>query len=1237
MKTTSPNRKPTRTYTSAAFCAALDSLGRPYKKRGTSVDVDWESSGHFTHKCTPEKGVYITSAGIGSTIYQLLHSAGSADLANSVPRADTPPGAGCQDKPIGKKKKAKDLAKVIDDAFPRTLPEAIITGTSSQRMAARRTRSAREKAHVEAWRAVSSYLQSRGLSLAEIPAHAKVAVVANGYDLIIPLANLRPGEPAAHFTLLAKSGEKRPEAWLDGDCRYTKGPQRTPAGGAAHAIIRASDHQLEIPSVGNGPRYCIGEGLESAGSGSKITGYTSIFAVTRGGVAAFLDDEVVAKGLIAEKATLFILVDRDKSGDGQKSAAILARKAKKYGIPVLFCVPPMIVKGGAKGADWNDVLMTLGIDGARGAMLEACEQSEAALAEIPDAGEPVTFHRRRTTGDVSPDMDAVPDLSGCPVDDAPALDYDEYLQIVPDDISISGNARCKGSKGKPRLATVTEPTPPVVLQTLDDAAAVVARHASRHIHNENEGRPVALAVSPGVGKSHVWAEACDAAALLAKEIPTLTVAPTRALALEAAEKNGGVDAPARNGNKGEYGYCNIHPEITPFSESWRSIVAHKCQNCDHGKASMCDLGIGDHNPEDFVGIDRCRYLLETENARRSTTLSCTGKKADTDDAVFAMKQGKARIARRAAADDFTELNDHKMLRQDQIAGWVRSANYVISWTLKSILETEENGVDFDMSSDESSDDDDSGSDLDFLKSRKVGTEQLKSGIEHLLQFLAANSDDEQKQLNPTDFAVFCDAAENKALDWMDGTSAEAVYKDREGHLEIPLRAVRDTATAIKRGTAWVRKGYLHIAVPTFLPQMIKNGGMVMDATILPHVRMLIEAHGGEVVDVYAESRTKIRQHFDGEHSKTSCDPTGKNFEIEKRNFLLALKAAIKEEGDPHRVCVISHMAFILKIKKDIVALGIPEEQVGWFNRHDRGQNDWYKAGCTRLFQWGVMRLSPSVAERMYSADRQAVIESGGVAGAVFSADYAAKVYRIAGTEYEKDDEGYKNEEVDNWNRSRITAQTMQASGRLRGTRRMNAGMDLTHDIHSNFAFCEDHGFRVDEVILDAAFDTRDAINAARADDSERRAVVGLAAALKDWALAGRVVKAPGRDKVNGYLRAKNLNEISSHTWNSVSKSLSVQALYDIYTMPARIAEKTGEIAYLTDLYGESVSKMYQAAVDSILSLGGDPIDPKAIRAHFDKIVNEGKYSGDLDVAEGLLMEAAMTIQKVLATGTGGKS
>lgn len=1222
MSAQKPQKQPPRTYTMPAFCAALDALDRAYKRRGNVVDVDWNASGHFTHKCTPGKGLYVTSSGKGGTLYQLLRNAGSlAPDNNSAIGADTPPSAGGVDAERRKKEASdKKFQETLANALPRNLPEAIITGTSSQRMAARRARSALEKAHADAWNAVSKYLAGRGLSLSEIPAHAKVALSANGYDLIVPLANMRPGEPAAHFTLLTKNGEKRPEAWLEGDCRYTKGPQRTPTGGAAHAIIRAAENRMEIPGA-PGVVYCIGEGLESAASGNKITGHTSVFTVTRGGVETFLDDATVVKGLIAESAMLQILVDRDISGDGQKSAAILARKAKKYGIPVLFCVPPEIVKGGAKGADWNDALMELGLDGARGALLQACAESEAALAAIPDAGKPIVFHRR-TTADVDSDvveLDVMPDLDSCPADES------GYFE------SLAAGDPGKGGKGKLRLASVTEPSSPVNFHTLSDAAAIVGDHIRRHIHNENEGVPMALAVAPGVGKSHILAEACDEAALLVKEIPTLTITPTRALALEAAEKNGGVDAPARSARKGDYGYCNIHPEIQPFSDSWRSIVAHKCKSCPHGLAAMAELGIGDHSGEDYSEIPPCDYLIQTETSRKHTTLTCTGKKADTDDAVFAMKQGKARIARRAVADDYSELNDHKMLRQDQVAGWVRAANYVIGRMKKKIAEIEATGVDFDMTADV----EDLSDDLESMEARKSGTEQLKSGIEQLLQFLAANSADEQKQLNPEDFKVFCNAAENKALDWMDGTSAEAVYKDSEGRLEIPLRAVRDTATAIKRGTAWVRKGYLHIAVPTFLPEMIKKGGAVLDATLLPHVRKLIEVHGGEVVDVYAESATRIRQHFDGAHTKTSCDPNGKNFEREKRNFLAALRATIEEEGDPAKLCVISHMAFILAIMKDILALGIPEEQIGWFNRHDRGQNDWYEAGCTRLFQWGVMRLSGSVIERMYTSDRQVIIEAGGDGGDPFSADREAKVYRVPGTDYESEGEGFVSTDVDRWERSRITAQTMQASGRLRGTRRVDAGEQITHDIHSNFIFADEHGFRVNDVITDAAFQTRDSFNAERADDSERRAVIGLKDALKDWALSGRKVKAPGRDKVNAVLREKKLNEISSHTWKSVSENLSVQALYDIYTMPARIAEKTEESAYLPDLYGESASLAYQQAVDGILSDGGDPATPGAIRKYFDKIVDGGEYSPDLDVVEGLLMERVEAVRHVLATGTGG--
>ena len=767
-----------------------------------------------------------------------------------------------------------------------------------------------------------------------------------------------------------------------------------------------------------------------------------------------------------------------------------------------------------------------------------------------------------------------------------------------------------------RPATETKPSPNVDFQCLSDAAAVVRCHIKRHINNENGGKPLAIAISPGAGKSHVLAEECDNAANRIQKIPTLTITPTRSLASEAAQKNGGDDAPARSGVKADAGFCNIYPEIRLFSAAWRSIVLHVCQSCPHGLSAMRRLGMNKDAGDDGAREEPCKYVLNTESSRMSTALSCTGKKANVDESVFKMKSGKGMRQRRSVADDYVELNEHIKIKSDQVASWIRASDYSLLKDEKMTDRQDKN---------------------DFVARRITAIRLLKKEIEKLLHFLVDNSGDKQKQLNQADFSEFYDLSRSRQLEWMDGTIAEAVHKDDEGKVEIPLRAIRDVATAIRRGTAWVRKGYLHIAVPTFLPKMIKDGGAVLDATLLPHVRMLIEAHGGAVIDVNAESATRVRQHFDGTHTKTSCDPNGKSFAREKRKFLAALKAAITEEGDPARICVISHMAFILAIMKEIVALGIPESQIGWFNRHDRGQNEWYEAGCARLVQWGVMRLSSSVIERMYMSDRQVVIEAGGNGGEVFSADRVTKVYRVPGANYEKEDEGFLNGDLDRWERSRITAQSKQAGGRLRGTRRTGSGEKLTHDIHSNFVFSSDHGFRIDEVITDAAFQTRDSLNAARSDDAGRRAAVGLAAALKDWALAGRAGKAPGRDKVNRYLRAKKLNEISSHTWNSVSKCKSVQALYNTYMTPTRILEKTGESACIADLYGESVSRMYQSAVDGILAAGGDPMNPEAIRGYFDKKVDAGEYSADLEVAEGLLMEWAITIQRTLATGTEGIS
>ncbi len=97
----------------------------------------------------------------------------------------------------------------------------------------------------------------------------------------------------------------------------------------------------------------------------------------------------MAKNMVREGKGLAISVDRDASGAGQKAAGKLSALAKEQGIPVLFLVPPSIVKGGAKGADWNDAIKELNKGGAFGALTLAINRSDEELSAVAPAVAPV--------------------------------------------------------------------------------------------------------------------------------------------------------------------------------------------------------------------------------------------------------------------------------------------------------------------------------------------------------------------------------------------------------------------------------------------------------------------------------------------------------------------------------------------------------------------------------------------------------------------------------------------------------------------------------------------------------------------------------------------------------------------------------------------------------------------------------------------------------------------------------
>jgi hypothetical protein len=366
--------------------AALDAANIPWKRRGAYIDADVTGTGHYDHKCTPGKGVYIHSDGRGGLLVDLLKSIGQYPKDRHGPEKRPAPVRG-----------AASVARILQSALPHPKTSMFTP------VWARGTGATNPVPGANPWAVVARYLECRGLPFSLLPRTAKARCVRDGVDLLVPLANGRLNAPAMHVTMLTADGGKRGEAWLDGDCRYTKGPMRSPKGGAAHALVRPPrPAPLQGANEGAPRRYCVGEGLESTASGVLLSGHTGIFAVTRGGMAAFLNDPVIVDRLRAESAGLLILVDLDRSGDGQRSALELFDAARRHDIQASYCAPPDAVRGGAKGADWNDALMELGEDAARTA-LSACIR--------PPLGDEVIYAGMPDTADAAPDQETASRLS----------------------------------------------------------------------------------------------------------------------------------------------------------------------------------------------------------------------------------------------------------------------------------------------------------------------------------------------------------------------------------------------------------------------------------------------------------------------------------------------------------------------------------------------------------------------------------------------------------------------------------------------------------------------------------------------------------------------------------------------------------------------------------------------------------------------------------------------------------
>ncbi len=1026
---------------------------------------------------------------------------------------------------------ADSLLKI---AIPVNLPPDLefhgLSGNEKRRKVAAQQK--RKAAHAEAFRIVRAHFQKRlpGISPdAALKSFAEAATGAirvdrNKVQFVTPVF-VRHGDGqiarhGAHVTnLIEADGEVRKDAEVKSIT-----PGRT--GGAGFILVSSkpiADKSIEIAA---GKTYfVVAEGLETTLSGVAGTGFDGLMAIDALGVERLLQPlpgeqtSAIAESLRKKNAGLLVMADRDPSNRGQIAGARLVRQAHEIGIDARLILPP--APFGEK-IDWNDVHQVAGLAGLRGAILVALGDAEA--------------------------------------------EFDQWIAVAENQPAAH---RC----GDERIRDASEPAEmraPRV--SLHDAESKVKDTINCFFSTGDtiKNKPILLAVDPGVGKSQAFADAVFAEQQRDYgQHASVVVTPTNALADEAAEKANSLRRHGRTDMENDEGHCLIFPEVSPFSEKRRSVVAHKCQNCEHGKAAMARL-----RNEPTGGIEPCRHVIHMAEVRNAAAVTTSAAGFEGDSGIDKRQNaGK----RQVVLDDTSALHASFSLRPDQIGQWIRAGRWSIEMDRRS-------------------------GDPGRIERSEV-TERLVVQLGAISALVADHHGEDQVALKKPDWTAFLDAAHSKKIDLLDATAAEAVRIGQDGELEVPIRAIRNLAVAIERETAWLRKNHLIFSVPTKQSDtIIRGGALVADATPSLAVAEIVRIAGGTVHEVRVEQNNlKVVQIIDGGHGKTACSPSAPSFRREFERCEAEFLRKIEQHG-LHRVALLTHKSLAAElIQKHLSWKG----HVGWWGAHNRGQNNWKNKAC--LVLWGVPQLSPAAAEHQYESDRRAVVDACNEYSFDIPAAWASdwdgarekRWVKVPGLSKEIQVDAYVNQHIDRWSRGWTTGEVVQAIGRLRATRRDEP---MLVEIHANFALTEDFGLEIDD-IRRGEFRSLGDYRADLQSDQQKRALIAAEAIRQsDKQVSIRAVNSTLSDmglptirheawaKLKGVSASEYTYFTCENTLDVLVETAEIEAAMRLLKDEANeIGESIGYQAELWLQYPVSLPEFIAASI--VIACGGEPEPP----------------------------------------------
>ena len=532
--------------------------------------------------------------------------------------------------------------------------------------------------------------------------------------------------------------------------------------------------------------------------------------------------------------------------------------------------------------------------------------------------------------------------------------------------------------------------------------------------------PTIVRVTPGVGKTHQMIET-----IRASDKPFLILCPTLDDARAVAAQIPGARLHVGRNEKN----CKKFMTVSALTERRRAPHAHACLTCKHGPVD-CD--------------DPCEYMPALRASVYSRVVVAAHGAGAEDSLLYShcpdpAGDANALTDRRIACDESPAVNVETKIEAAHVAEWRAGIARA-----EALLNAEEARVKGEIALAERFDQDQQNA-----KGRLAGIEKARTWVHNIapeldglaLAMAAAPAD---RGLHPmTGREAFSALATKipRAARHIDATLIESVDLRHAQAPVIPLKAIEALGAALVKGNAYFEEGAIVCMTTGALwKQIIKRGGLLLDATPCARQAVEVEAVGGTVVTVRAEQPLHVIQRGPQLRGRGGL-----------KGDVLARAVAAVTELEAEGAVVITH-------KPTSVVADIP--RIGYWGRHHKAHNDWKDED--RLVLYGLPLLSPRNQLLQYRADRAALMDVG-----VEWADWDGSATQGQTVEID----GWRLRigahlptvpQARAWLLDRLAADIAQAIGRLRAVRRKKP---VTVEIYG-FLPIAGHGIYVDEMRLE---------------------------------------------------------------------------------------------------------------------------------------------------------------------------